>query len=196
MHLAIFDFDGTVTTRDSFTDFIFYSRGLLRTFLGILAVSPALILYVLKVMPNWKAKQKVFAHFYKGWKQERFEAAALRYAQKRLSAIVRPAALERLHWHQGKGHRIVIVSASFENYLKPWCGRYGFDLLATRLEVKDGVLTGRFASKNCYGEEKVKRLKEAYRLEDFELIYAYGDSAGDHALAEIADEFHYRPFRL
>ena len=195
MSLAIFDFDGTVTTKDSFADFIFYSHGVLRTLWGVLVVSPVLILYVLKVIPNGKAKQKVFAYFYKGWEKKDFEAAATRYIQERLTAIIRPAAMKRLEWHKEQGHRIVIVSASFENYLKPWCEAHGFDLLATRVEVKDGKLTGQFASKNCYGEEKVNRIKEAYHLGDFEFIYAYGDSQADKSLAKIADEFHFKPFR-
>lgn len=196
MRLAIFDFDGTITTKDSFADFIFYSHGTPKTLLGILVVSPILVLYVLKIMPNWKAKQKVFAYFYKGWEKKDFEAAAERYIRERLPHIIRPAALKRLEWHKKEGHRIVIVSASFENYLKHWCEAFGFELLATKVEIKDGTLTGQFASKNCFGEEKVERLKETYDLNDFEFIYAYGDSKGDMALAKISDEFHYRPFIL
>ncbi len=195
MRLAIFDFDGTITTRDSFEDFIFYSHGVVKTLWGILLVSPELVSYVLKIMPNWQAKQKVFAHFFKGWQKEDFEAAARRYIRERLPVIIRPAALKRLDWHKGEGHRIVIVSASFENYLQPWCETYGCELLATKVEIKNEVLTGQFASKNCYGEEKVARLKEAYRLADFEFIYAYGDSNADRCLARIAQEFHYRPFQ-
>lgn len=195
MKLAIFDFDGTVSVKDSFEDFILYSQGFPKTLLGVFVVSPILILYVLRLIPNWKAKQKVFAYFYQGWDTERFDAAAVHYAQKRLPAIVRPAALERLQWHKREGHRIVIVSASFENYLKPWCETHGFDLLATQVEVKEDKLTGEFASRNCYGEEKVNRLKQVYTLNDFEFIYGYGDSQGDKALSKIAGEFHYRPFR-
>ncbi len=194
MILAIFDFDGTITTKDSFEDFIFYSHGVFKTLWGILVVSPILVLYVLKIMPNWKAKQKVFSYFYKGWEKADFETMAQRYTRERLPTLVRPAALKRLEWHKQEGHRIVIVSASFENYLRPWCESFGFELLATKIDVKDGRLTGQFASKNCFGEEKVNRLKAAYRLNDFKMIYAYGDSAGDRYLAQIAQKFHYRPF--
>ena len=150
--------------------------------------------YTLGFIPNWKAKQKVFAYFYKGWEKGRFEAAG-EYARKKLSTIMRPVALQRVEWHKDQGHRIVIVSASFEDYLKPWCDAQGLDLLATQVEIKEGRLTGEFASGNCYGEEKLDRLKRAYNLSDFEFIYAYGDSKGDKVLAKIADEFHFKPFR-
>ena len=195
MHLAIFDFDGTVTTKNSFADFILRTHGVLGALRGLLVLAPALMAYVLGLMPNWMAKQKVFAYFYRGWERERFETAAGDYAQKKLPAILRPAALERLEWHKEQGHRIVIVSAAFENYLKPWCDIRGLDLLATQVEIKEGRITGEFLSGNCYGEEKLVRIKQAYNLSDFEFIYAYGDSEGDKVLAKIADEFQYKPFR-
>ena len=195
MRLAIFDFDGTVTTRNSFADFILWTHGVMGALRGLLVLSPALMAYIFGCMPNWKAKQKVFAYFYKGWEKERFEAASRDYAREKLPAILRPAALQRVEWHQKQGHRVVIVSASFENYLNPWCDAHKVYLLATQLEIKEGRLTGEFASGNCYGEEKLDRIKQVYNLRDFEFIYAYGDSDGDKPLAKIANEFHFRPFR-
>lgn len=195
MKLAIFDFDGTVTTRNSFADFILSTHGIVGALWGLLVLSPALMAYALGFIPNWKAKQRVFAYFYKGWEKGRFEAAAGEYAREKLPAIVRPVALQRVEWHKEQGHRVVIVSASFEDYLKPWCDARGADLLATQVEIKEGRLTGEFASGNCYGEEKLDRLKQAYHLNDFEFIYAYGDSKGDKVLAKIANEFQYKPFR-
>src|SRR3989338_4327668 len=170
MRLAIFDFDGTVTTRNSFADFILWTDGVMGALRGLLVLSPAIMAYIFGCMPNWKAKQKVFAYFYKGWEKERFEAAARDYARKKLPAILRPAALQRVEWHQKQGHRVVIVSASLENYLGVWCRREGFDCIATKVEVRDQRLTGKFASSNCYGEEKVRRIKERYNLNDFEYI--------------------------
>lgn len=195
MKLAIFDFDGTITTKDSFEDFIFYCHGLPKTFLGMTALAPVLILYILKLWPNWKAKQRVFARFYQGWEETAFKTVAAKYASEKLSALLRPAAMERLQWHKEQGHKIVIVSASFEAYLQTWCARHGFDLLGTLVEIKNGKVTGQFASKNCHGVEKIERLKACYRLEDFEYIYAYGDTKGDLPLATIANDFQYKPFR-
>ena len=109
-------------------------------------------------------------------------------------ASLRPAALEKLNWHKKEGHTIVIVSASFEEYLKFWCKQEGIALLATTIEVKDGKFTGKFASPNCYGDEKIRRIKQTYNLQDFSHITAYGDTKGDLPLKEIAHEFHYKPF--
>ena len=90
---------------------------------------------------------------------------------------------------------LAIVTASFENYLKFWTKKEGFELIATRAEVKMGKLTGQFSTPNCHGEEKINRIKAAYNLADFEFVYAYGDTKGDLALKAIANEFSYKPFR-
>lgn len=195
MNLAIFDFDGTISNKDSFEDFIFYTHGVSRTAWGVLLNSPILIAYLLKLVPNWQAKEKMFAHFYRGWEVAQFDTLAKKHANQRLPKILRPAALKKLAWHKQQGHKIVVVSASFESYLNVWCRAEGLDLLATQVEVIDGKLTGKFASKNCYGDEKVHRIKAAYDLKDFQYIYAYGDSRGDLPLKTIANEFHYKPFR-
>ncbi len=195
MNLAIFDFDGTISTKDSFEDFIFYTHGIGGTLSGLLLNSPILIGYLLRIVPNWKAKEKLFAFFYSGWEAATFKAATEQYIKERLPRILRPAALEKLTWHKAQGHTVVVVSASFEDYLHIWCQQEGVALLATKIEVKDGKFTGQFSSPNCYGEEKIRRINEAYNLKDFAYIYAYGDSRGDLPLKRIANEFHYQPFR-
>jgi phosphatidylglycerophosphatase C len=62
--------------------------------------------------------------------------------------------------------------------------------------VKDGRVTGRFLTKNCSGKEKVRRIAERYDLESFDHIYAYGDTPGDKAMLDLADEKHYRWKRI
>src|SRR3990167_9550472 len=120
MKLAIFDFDGTITCRDGFIPLMFFTHGVFRAALNLILVSPVLFLYFIKVLPNWKAKEIVFAFFYKGWPEVKFNQCARGYALDRLSAFVRGAAQGRLQWHKKMGHKIVVVSASFESYLGVW----------------------------------------------------------------------------
>lgn len=103
--------------------------------------------------------------------------------------------MERVRWHQNEGHDVVIVSASMAEWLQPWCDQNSIVLISTRLEVKEGRLTGRFATKNCYGPEKANRVKAAYDLSRYDHIFAYGDSRGDRELLALADEPFYKPFR-
>jgi len=195
MILAIFDFDKTITSKDSLIDFLYHAMGPLRFFMGALYLSPLLILHKSGFIRNDKTKEKVLSYFFKGLEKEKFQNLATVYSQKDLPAIVRSSALEKIRWHQAQGHKIVIVSASLDNYLLGWCQGIKADLLATSLEFKDGRFTGKLATPNCYGPEKVRRLQERYDLKKFDHIYAYGDSPSDLVLKSIANEFHFRSFQ-
>lgn len=190
--LALFDFDNTITLKDSFTDFTVYAVGQKKFLLGLCFLSPLLIAYKLGFIKNYKAKEIVFRYFFEGWDIEQFEGMASEYSKGRLPAIIRKNAMERISWHKSQGHRIIIVSASIDAWLKDWCRLHNLELLATNFEVKMNRLTGKLLTRNCYGEEKVRRLKEKYPLEDFDYIYAYGDSTGDKEMLLIANEKYYR----
>jgi len=80
------------------------------------------------------------------------------------------------------------VSASMQSWIQPWCDKNNIELLSTQLEFKDGKVTGRFLTKNCHGKEKENRIKELLHVEDYETIYAYGDSSGDTEMLALADK--------
>jgi HAD superfamily hydrolase (TIGR01490 family) len=193
--IAFFDFDGTITTDDSLIKFIRHAVGDKKTFLGLAVLSPMLVAYKLKIIPNYKAKQFLLSYFFKGMSEERFKAIARDYSLRHIDTIVRPEAMERIAWHKSQGHKVVVVSASLECWLKPWCEREGLELLATKIKIKDGNVSGRLLSKNCYGVEKVNRIKARYDLDSCETIYAYGDSRGDREMLAIAHKAYYKPFR-
>jgi len=195
MKLALFDFDGTITTDDSLIKFICFVVGDAKFIWGMILLSPMLIAYKLKLIPNYKAKQYMLSYFFKGTSEEKFMQVANEYSLNHIDTILRPKAMEKIAWHKEQGHKIVIVSASIECWLKPWCDENNLDLIATKLEIKDGIVTGKFLTKNCYGIEKANRVQEQYDLSEYDHIYAYGDSRGDKELLELADESFYKPFR-
>ena len=133
--------------------------------------------------------------FFKGMSKEAFLKVANEYSLVRIDKILRPKAIEKINWHKNQGHKVVVVSASIECWLRPWCEKNGLELIATKLEIKDDIVTGKLLSKNCYGVEKINRIKEIYNLKDFEYIYSYGDSSGDKQMLELAHEKFYKPFR-
>jgi phosphoserine phosphatase len=75
-----------------------------------------------------------------------------------------------------------------------WCQANNIKLISTCLESRNGKLTGSFLTPDCSGEEKVKRIKEMYFLEQYEKIYAYGDTKSDLPMLELADYKFYRRF--
>ena len=195
MILAFFDFDGTITTDDSLIKFIRFVVGDAKTLWGMILLSPMLVVYKLKLIPNYKAKQMMLSYFFKGMDKQQFQKIAEEYSLKHIDTILRPKAMEKITWHKELGHKVIVVSASIECWIRPWCDQNGLDLIATKIEVKDGLITGKFLTKNCYGIEKASRVKEAYNLDDYDYIYAYGDSRGDKELLGLADKSFYKLFR-
>jgi phosphatidylglycerophosphatase C len=192
--IAAFDFDGTITKYDSLLFFIWYSVGIFRLGFGTFKMLPTLVLYKLKIIPNYKAKEKLFGMFYRNLPLTVFDDLGVRFISQ-LNKMVKPEALEKLAWHKQMGHEIVIISASVENWIKPWVTAQGIQtVLATKIEVQNGKLTGKFLSKNCYGAEKVNRLLAQYPERNEYKLYFYGDSNGDTELLAIADYPFYRKF--
>ena len=148
----------------------------------------------LGLYPNWKAKQKVFAHFFEGMKLEEFNTLCQKFAASS-SHLLHPHGIETVRQALNEGAEVLIVSASIDNWVKPFFENQSIQVLGTQIEVVDGILTGRFLTKNCYGQEKVNRILTLYpHREDYHLT-AYGDSRGDKELLAFADESHYKPFR-
>ena len=109
--------------------------------------------------------------------------------------MVRAKAKEKLEWHRGQGHKIVIVSASPKNWVMPWCQASGYDCIATILNVSQGSITGKIEGYNCYGQTKVELIRKTYDLSKYHEVYAYGDSSGDLQMLKLADKPSYKPFR-
>lgn len=189
-NIAFFDFDGTISRSDSLWLFVDFVVGRKRLILGVARHLHILLGYLLGVVSNTQAKQALSAKFFAGISELDFVKSCLDFLPT-LESICLDSALARIAWHKDKGDIVVVVSASFEEYLAPLCRKLGVALIATKLEVQNGVLSGRFASKNCYGEQKVARIKREYDLSKYGEIYVYGDSKGDKQMLALAsDEEH------
>jgi HAD superfamily hydrolase (TIGR01490 family) len=193
--IAFFDFDGTITTRDTLLEFFRYCKGTIRFYLGFLLNSPWLIAYKLKIISNQKAKERVLTHFFRNCPLAAFQEQCDRFATEMLPRLIRAKAGKEIALLQEQGFTVVIVSASPENWIRSWAEKVGALLIATRLETREGVITGKIAGNNCHGKEKVRRIKEAYALPDYRDIYAYGDTGGDKPMLALATISFFRPFR-
>ena len=174
--IVAFDFDGTLTIRDSFTEFLRWRAG-----------------------PGGRDRGRIKAasvrEFLRGVDRAALEADAERFADRIWDRFMRPDALEVWNAWGAKGAHRVIVTASPETTVAPFARRLGAEaLLGTPLVFDaDDRVTGAFAGPNCRGEEKVRRLRAAYG-EDVRLAAAYGDTSGDTEMLAIADEAGFRTF--
>ena len=187
MKLALFDFDGTLTTKDSLEEFIIFGVGKPTYYLKLLLFSPIYVLYRLKLLHNSKAKEMLLSLYFKGVSESSLRETALNFSTTGITPMLRENIYEKFRQHIENGDRVVVVSASMKCWLKPWTDKEGVELLSTELEFKDGVFSGHFKTKNCYGIEKLNRVKELLNLDDYEEVYTYGDSSGDDYILAVAD---------
>jgi HAD superfamily hydrolase (TIGR01490 family) len=193
--IAFFDFDGTITTKDTLLEFVKHSKGPGIFRLGFLLTSPWMVAYKLKLISNQKAKEQFLRFFFRKMQVSQFQQHCASFAIKGIPPLIRPKALKEIARLQEAGAEVVIVSASPENWIRPWSDSLGLQLLSTRLVVKDDRLTGRIMGRNCYGEEKVARIREVYDLSAYDEIYTYGDTKGDRPMLRLGNKSFYKPFR-
>lgn len=186
--VAVFDFDGTLTTKDTLLEFIKFSCGTGKFYFVFLLYIPLLVLMKLKLYPNWECKQKVFAHFFKGMKISEFSRLGKDFA-KEIENIRKESMIAELRKLREEGASIYVISASIDEWVRPFCTQLGaLDVISTKVEIDSlGCLTGRFLTLNCYGQEKVRRLLEIEPNRKEYILVAYGDSQGDKELLEFAD---------
>ncbi|MGE0560393.1 MAG: HAD family hydrolase [Flavobacteriales bacterium] len=187
------DFDGTITTKDSFAEFIKFYTSPAYFYFGIIINAPTLVLYKLGLISNQTAKETLTRFYFKREGVLVFSEKAKHFSLNNIDNIIIPNAINKLKAYQDNGDKVVIVSASFSYYLKPWCINNGFELLATELEEQNEKITGKFLGKNCYGEEKLKRIYLSYDISNHE-IHVYGDTKGDFPMMRIANKSFYRVF--
>jgi len=193
--IAFFDFDGTITTKDTMLALAVFHTGKLKFLLKMLRISPSLIALKLGFISAQKAKEIFLKCFFEGMSLETFTSLCHNFNNTVLPTLIKSDAMNAINNYKKEGTTVVIVSASAENWLKPWCDKNELQLLSTRLEDKDGRITGKISGINCNGKEKVSRINESFRLTDFKNIYAYGDSSGDKEMLAIATHSHFREFK-
>ncbi len=193
--IAFFDFDGTITTKDSFLEFISFAKGNFRFLLGFLLHAPWIVGFKLKIISNQQAKEKVMQYFFKNANASEFKELCAEFNNKVLPKLIRPKAVEEIRRLKAADYVVVIVSASPENWIRPFAESMDVELIASRLEVKDHKITGKIIGMNCRGIEKVNRIKERYDISAFSEIYAFGDSSGDKDMLGMATNAFYKPFR-
>jgi HAD superfamily hydrolase (TIGR01490 family) len=192
--IAFFDFDGTITTKDTLLEFIKFSKGSLRFYIGFLLNSPWLVAYKLKLISNQVAKERILCFFFRKTPLSLFDQQCREFADQVIPALLRPKAMTEISQLQQQGIPVVIVSASPENWIRPWAASMQLELIATRLQITGNELTGKIEGRNCYGKEKVRRIEQLYSLSDFTDTYAYGDSSGDRPMLAVAKIAFYKPF--
>lgn len=192
MNLALFDFDGTITTRETFPDFMRFAVAPRRLALGTLVLAPLIVGYRLGAVSGPRVRSSIVNFGFRGVAEAAVTQAGQAFARDVLPRLLRPEALQRIQWHKAQGDAVVVVSGGFDVYLSHWCTQHGLALICSRLESARGVLTGRYLGEQCVGAEKCRRVREEYDVERFPVVFAYGDTAEDLEMLGMAQEKYFR----
>jgi len=193
--IVAFDFDGTLTIRDSFTAFLKWKVGPERWRTGLLAMAPQLAAYALD-RDRQKLKEAAIRRFLPCMGAVALSMEAEQFAHEQWYRLMRPDALGVWNDWGRRGAYRAIVTASPALTVQPFADRLGADALLGTDLVTDarGWFTGAFAGPNCRGEEKVRRLRAAFGP-DVQLAAAYGDTSGDTEMLAIAGIAGFRVFK-
>lgn len=192
--ISFFDFDGTLTHKDSMIEFIKFYKGRFKTYSGILFLSPFLAAMKIGLIHTQKGKEILLSYFFKGENIDIFNTKCEQFALNIIPSIFKKDGLLELKARLQQKQEVCIVTASAENWVTPYFEKMGIKVIGSQLQILDKKLTGKLIGNNCKGAEKVERIKKEYALSNFENILAYGDSSGDKEMLAIAKHKFYKHF--
>ncbi|WP_126942232.1 HAD family hydrolase [Xanthomonas sp. BRIP62418] len=191
MHLALFDFDHTITTCDSYARFLRKVATPAQLATAKWQVGPWVLGYRLGMVSAAALRARVTRIVFSDRLLDEVAAHGADFARTALPGVLRAEVMQRIDWHQAQGHEVVLVSASLDLYLQPWCAQHDLSLICNKLEHHAGVLSGRYAEGDC-GPRKAAQIRLRYDLSQYECVHAYGDSREDKPLLALAQQRWYR----
>jgi HAD superfamily hydrolase (TIGR01490 family) len=196
MTLALFDFDGTISRKDSTSLFFKYLLGENKYYIKkIFLLGPFLIIYRFGYLDDDRIKYYRNRIMLSSYSYDFLEQCAKSFSKLILPTIIKDSAMQALLSYSKSGATIVIVSASLDIILQDWCVENGFKLITNKLNVVNGRITGYFEKPDCNFDHKKDRIRLEINLKDFKEIHAYGDSSGDFSMLSLASKRFYRFFK-
>nr|WP_314264477.1 HAD family hydrolase [uncultured Moellerella sp.] len=192
--LSVFDFDGTLTYHDSFIPFLKFAFGKKYFFSQLIKLVLPTLQCAGRKLTRDQLKAVLVKTYLTGIDESWLKTKANEFCALYWNKLMRPTGLLAVAQERHSGAEVTICSASPELVLEPFANKLGIKLIATQLEVENGVLTGRINGQNCRCGEKVKRLEQRYGDLSQYNLRAWGDTRGDHELLAAAQAPHWRHF--
>lgn len=186
-NLVFFDFDGTLCAKDSFTGFIFYALRKRHIVKQSIKILPWIQAYYLNIYPADSMRPKLFKAMFSDMNVSELQQLAEDYSRRLLQDALDEKLYTQFLKHQKNGDTIVIVSASVDLYLKPIAELLDADLICTETQIEFGRFSGAYSTPDCSSEQKKSRILEKYNLDQYNYIYAYGNSKEDLEMLSLAD---------
>ncbi|MNK56206.1 2-hydroxy-3-keto-5-methylthiopentenyl-1-phosphate phosphatase [compost metagenome] len=191
--LYLFDFDGTLTYKDTMFLFLKFYNPAKYSFQFLKHV-PLFVLLKVKLASAEAVKKSFISSILKDESKYQIEKKAKLFFEENYPSLFRENALDFINNINRENTESYIVSASLDIWVKPFAEKFNMKLLSTEAEFQNDIFTGKFVGKNCNKEEKVNRIKTELGDKKYDKIIAFGDTSGDKAMFKFANESHYRFF--
>ncbi len=191
--VAIFDFDGTITYRNTTIPYLkFISEK--KFFWKFLQKIPQAVAYQFRIIDVDSLNNIIVKHFFKDLSQEFLYQSGQIFADSIVPRLIKKTAMQRLNWHLEQGHYCILATAAYNIYVDYWGKNNGFNqIVSTQIDFDhQGKATGTLRGKSCNGPEKLRRVLEC--IDNPQKLYAYGDSSGDREILNYATHSYYREF--
>ncbi len=201
--IYVFDFDGTITTRDTFALFLRYYAGTASWALNIAKLMPTFAAYKMGRIDRHAVKHAVINRFFSGESAADVDERAAKFAMDVIPDLIRPAAVQRLktllNSPECGPESLYICSASIGPYLRAWvpsCGIHEQNVMCTELAMVNGRITDGLSGYNVWGPNKVRRILDQFVPHSVRIVEAYGDTRGDREMLHAAEASFFQPFRV
>ncbi|MDM1547507.1 HAD-IB family hydrolase [Empedobacter falsenii] len=192
-NLYLFDFDGTLTCKDTLFDFLKFSFPKVY-FFNYLIFIPLFVVSKLKIIDAGFVKEMFISKFLKGKSYVEINQLAQNYFEQNHQELIYSKADEYIKSLSNYNDKF-IVSASVDFWIQPFADYYEMGLICTKAKYDEqGFFTGKFASPNCNYQEKKNRIQKEIDLSLYDQIIAFGDTKGDGAMFSIATKSNFRYF--
>ncbi len=188
---AFYDMDGTLVSTNLVHSYLFMSmndvsipKSIAKTAAGIAKI-PAFM--AVDQISRIAFNEMLFAGF-AGSFEDRLLEFAEDHFQKVLEPNIFPGAYDLVQNARKKGLRQVIVSGSVDFMVAPLARHLGIDdIITNRLEMRNGVATGRLIKPVVAGANKARFIQEYAKAHNLDLLESYGfsDSFSDYSMLAV-----------
>lgn len=188
--LVVLDFDGTIYRGDSLLDFAkFCSKT--RYYKSLFAIILPFIASKMRLYSRDKMKLIFLRiNFSQYTKHLLFEKGKV-FFTKHQNKLYK-SAVDYIQQSDRTNSRLVILSASCVEWLKPFSEFLSCELISTKLAYSpEGNFNDHFDGENCVGVQKLKALESQIDLRDYSEIIVFGNSKSDLLLKQIATSYHH-----
>jgi phosphatidylglycerophosphatase C len=179
---AIFDLDRTLTARGCFTPFALYAaKKHPSCFISLPSILLAASANSLGFYQRDDLKLLIWRKVLGGLPRTSIEALGTEFGKTWAENELRQETRAVLKRHQEAGDRLVLATAAMDIVAEPFGRSLGFDdIISTQTAwTADGRVSGAFDGLNCYGEEKLRRVRKVLRDIDPARATAYSDHITD-----------------